>query len=414
MRYVIVGGSAAGISAAKTIRENDHSADITVISGEKSGPYYRPLLPLLIAGQKSESDILFPEDPLRGKNIASVLGTAIGVDVKKKEVLLASGERLPFESLLLATGGAPLKPSIDGLDGSGVYPLRTVAQAMQIRDAAANAGSVVVIGGGLVGIKAALALRERGTSSGKAPREVTVVEMLPEILNNRLDRRGAEIVRAAVSQKGITVLTGENVTGIVRRQSAVSGVKIGSGKTLKADMVAVAAGVRPDIAYLKRSGVQTNIGVLVNESLGTNIPGIYAAGDVVEGRDMLTGAKTVSGLWTNAVEMGRAAGMNMAGRNVKYPGFLSVMNAAEIAGVPFISVGTIEPEGRRYETISHEDDNGYWKLVLDGDFLAGAVFIGDLRHAGVYTNLIKSRVPVARVKDKVVKRAVGYTDFLSI
>jgi NADPH-dependent 2,4-dienoyl-CoA reductase/sulfur reductase-like enzyme len=145
----------------------------------------------------------------------------------------------------------------------------------------------------------------------------------------------------------------------------------------------------------------------------TNIPGIYAAGDVVEGKELVTGARTVSGLWSNALEMGRAAGANMAGGKVKYPGFLSIMNASEIAGVPFISVGLIEPEGERYETVSHEDENGYWKLVLDGELLVGAVSVGDLNHAGIYTSLIKNRIPISRVKEKIMKRAAGYADFLN-
>src|SRR5512143_1080992 len=335
MRYIIIGGSIAGLSAAKTIRENDSSGDITVISGEKSRPYYRPLIPTLIAGQKSVDEIHYAEDPLEGKNITSVLGTAVGVDTKKREVLLASGKRLSFDSLLIATGGAALKPPIPGLEGKGVYPLRSMANAVQIRDAAAAAASAAVIGGGLLGIKAALALREQETPSGRAPREVTVIEMLPEILNGRLDKRGAAIVRDAVERKGVTILTSQAVSGIMRRQTAVSGVKVRSGRVIKADVVVVAAGVKPNVEYLKRSGIETNKGVLVNESLETNIPGIYAAGDVAEGRDLLTGAKAVSGLWINALEMGRAAGMNMAGGNVKYPGFLSVMNAADIAGVPF-------------------------------------------------------------------------------
>ncbi len=120
MRYVIIGGSVAGIAAAKSIRENDSSGDITVVSGEKAGPYYRPLLPQLIAGQKGEQDIRYAEDPLEGRNVATKLGTAVGVDARKKEVRLASGERLLFDALLIATGGAPLRLSIPGLAGAHV------------------------------------------------------------------------------------------------------------------------------------------------------------------------------------------------------------------------------------------------------------------------------------------------------
>ncbi len=412
MRYVIIGRSIAGISAAKAIRQNDSSCDIMIISGEKAKPYYRPMIPYLISGQKCELDILYPEDPLQGEDVASVLGTATGVDAKKKEVLLASGERISFDSLLIATGGAALKPAIPGIKGEGVYPLRSMAHAVQIKAAADKAKSAVVIGGGLVGIKAALALRERSRSLGNPDVEVTVVEMLPEILNRRLDRRGAKIVRTAVEQEGVSVLCGETVSVIVRSEAGPSGVKLRSGRIVRADLVIVAAGVKPDIAYLKKSGIKTDRGVLVDDSLRTNIPGIYAAGDVAEVKDLVTGARTVSGLWSNALEMGRVAGVNMTGGNVKSSGFLSVMNAAEIAGVPFISVGLIEPEEGRYKIISHEDGDGYWKLVLDGEFLVGAVSVGDLNHAGIYTNLIKNRVPITKAKEKVVKRAAGYLDFL--
>ncbi len=120
MRYLILGGSVAGIAAAKAVRENDPSGDITVITGEKTKPYYRPLIPLLISGQKSEFDIHYPEDPLQGKNVASVLGTATGIDAKKREVLLASGERIRFDSLVIAKGSAALRPAIPGIDGTGV------------------------------------------------------------------------------------------------------------------------------------------------------------------------------------------------------------------------------------------------------------------------------------------------------
>jgi len=411
---VILGGSVAGLSAAKAIRQNDSSGEIVIVSGEKTSPYFRPLIPYLISGKKSEQDILYPEDPLQGKSISSVLGTATGIDAKKKEVLLASGERIPFDSLLIATGGAPLKLAIPGIDGQGIYPLRSIAHAVRIRAAADRAKKAVVIGGGLVGLKAAIALRERSLSKGNSDFPVTVVEMLPEILQQRLDRRGAEIVHSAVEQQGITILTREKVAAFSWNGSEVSGVKLQSGRTIPADLVVVAAGVKPDIGYLKHSGIKADRGVLVDEMLRTNIPGIYAAGDVAEGKELVTGDRMVSGLWINAFEMGRAAGANMAGGKVKYPGFLSIMNAAEIADVPFIAVGLIEAEGRGYETVSHEGETGYWKLVLDRDIFIGAVFVGDLSNAGIYTNLIKNRIPISRVKSRAVTRSVGYVDFAGV
>ncbi len=258
MRYVIIGRSVAGIAAARSIRQNSPSSDIIMISGENVPAYYRPMLPYLLAGQKSTQEISYPADPLEGLAVSLILGTATGVNAKKKEVLLASGERVAFDALLIVTGGGALKPAIPGIDASGVFPLRTMAQAMQIREAAEGADSVVVIGGGLVGIKAALALRE--SRNENAPRQVTVIEMLPEILNGRLDRRGARMVRAAVEQEGITVLTRAKVARIEQAGGRAAGVKLTSGRTIRGGLVIVAAGVKPNIAFLKKSGVKTGKG----------------------------------------------------------------------------------------------------------------------------------------------------------
>lgn len=413
MRYVIIGGSIAGMSAAKAIRENDTAAMITMISNENSKPYYRPMIPLVIEGQKSEADLAFLDDPLAKYNIQTMLGTATGVKERSKEVLLAQDRQIAYDKLLIATGGIPMVPAIRGAAGEGVFTFRTIDDAIRIRDASARARSAVVIGGGLVGIKAAIALRLKGAERSRELMEVTVVEMLSQILLQRLDKRGAEIIRSALVDD-ITIATDDSVIEIVREEGKPSAVKLASGKTVKADMIIIATGVRPSIGYLKDSGIQTSAGVLVNEFLQTNNSDVYAAGDVVEGKELLSQKTVVSGLWTNAVEMGRIAGINMTGKKVKYPGFLSVMNATEIAGIPFISIGLIEPEGGEYRTIINDRAEGYSKLVFKDEFLVGAVFVRDIKNAGIYTNLIKNRIPIARLKDKVVRRAAQYSDFLTL
>jgi nitrite reductase (NADH) large subunit len=399
-RYLILGGGVSGISAASAIRENDAAAEISIVADEKAGPYYRPLIPLLVSGRMSESEIKYPENPLQGKNVRLIHETAEKVDPKNKEVLLSSGNRLRFDALLLATGGIPAKPPIPGLDGQGVYFPRSLDQAIALRQAARGARNVVVIGGGLVGIKIALALREQSLPAGKPPLEVTVVEFLPEIINRALDRRGAAMIRAAVVKKGVAVLTGQTVSEIIRSPSAIKGVKLASGTILPADLLVVAAGVKPNIDFLERSGIRRSTGILVDEYLQTNISGIFAAGDVAEGMNLLTGARAVNGLWADALEMGRVAGTNMAGGKVRYPGFLPVMNASDIADIPFISAGIVEPEGNGFKTIVHEDASSYRKLVIDDEFLVGAVFVGNLEKAGRYVNLIKNRIPVSMLGNR--------------
>ncbi|MDA8100089.1 MAG: FAD-dependent oxidoreductase [Nitrospiraceae bacterium] len=409
MRYVIIGGSIAGISAAKAIRTKDSHAAVTVISGEPFGQYYRPLIPMLISGRKNESDILYPEDPLHAEGINRVVGSAIRVDTNTREVLLASGDRISYDRLLIATGGVALKPRIPGLDSTkAAFPLRNVIHAQKLRQHAASAASAVVIGGGLVGIKAALALREAGRPEGKAPMDVAVVEMLPEILNGRLDHDGAAAIRAAVEERGVDIHRNEQVKRLLSGSNGRSKVRLGSGGTVDADLIVVAAGVRPNIAFLRGSGIKTRRGVLVDETLLTNIPDVYAAGDVAEGVELLSGKRAVSGLWTNAQEMGRLAGLNMAGGNATYPGFLAVMNASEIAGIPFVSAGTIDTAGRGFDVAIGRENGKYWKLVKKGDFLVGVVLVGDISRAGLYVNLIKNRIPLKRDHDKVMRRMASY------
>ncbi len=414
MHYVLIGGGIAGISAAKAIRENETAAEITVISNERSKSYYRPMIPLLIEGQKSEAEITFPDDPFVKLGVKTIAGTATGVKTLPKEVLLASEERIAYDKLLIASGGNPIVPAIQGAMGEGVFTLRTVDDAIRIRDAVARARGAVVIGGGLVGIKAAAALRLSEAGHGREPVDVTVVEMLPQILGQRLDKRGAGIIRSALVDMGIAIETSQNVAEIVREKGKPSAVKLTSGKTIKADMIIIAAGVRPSIGYLRDSGIQSGAGVLVNEFLQTNIPDVYAAGDVVEGKELLRERITVSGLWTNAFEMGRCAGANMTGSKAAYPGLLSVMNATEIAGIPFISAGLIEPEGAEYMTVINDRSDGYSKFVFKDERLVGTVFVRDIKNAGIYTNLIRNRIPVARLQDKVARKALQYPDLLAL
>ena len=164
--------------------------------------------------------------------------------------------------------------------------------------------------------------------------------MEKHILPLRLDQRGAAIVTPHVEQEGISVLTGTTVKAIITKGDTVEAVKLVNGRTLPADVVIIGAGVRPNVAFLKGSGIAVRKGVVVDKMLRTNLTDVYAAGDVAETRDLVTGQSFVSGLWTNAVEMGRLAGMNMTGSSVSCEGYLPVMNATEIANIPVISAGT--------------------------------------------------------------------------
>jgi NAD(P)H-nitrite reductase large subunit len=404
MRYVILGGSIAGLTAAKTIRSLDKQGEIVIVSAENSPAYYRPLIPFLVQDAKKESDLFLTEDVLKEVKADFSNRTAERIDRSAKTVFLSGRKKLAYDRLLIATGASPLIPNIPGINSPSVHVLRTMTDALRLKESVKRAKQAVVIGGGMVGIKAAAALRHC-----PFPISVTIVEMGKHILPLRLDQRGAAIVTPHLEQEGISVLTGTTVKVVITKGDMVEAIKLANGRMLPADVVIIGAGARPNVAFLKGSGIAVRKGVVVDKMLRTNLPDIYAAGDVAETRDIVTGRSFASGLWTNAVEMGRLAGMNMAGSSASCEGYLPVMNATEVANIPIISAGMIEP-GRGYQATVTDTDGGYRKVVMKDGLVAGICFVGDVTNAGVYVNMIKNRVPVRNGKDKMQRGTATYAD----
>ncbi len=395
MKYVIVGGSIAGASAIKAIRANDPNGVITLVTAENPF-YYRPLIPLIIDDEITDEDIFFPEDIETSHGIRLISDTAVALDTEKKEVMLASAGRLRYDKLLIATGSVPLLPDVPGTEKA--FTLRTLTDAHKIKEAAAGSGKTVILGGGLVGIKAAGSLLKLGHN-------VTIIEKLSQILYPRLDQKGADIVQKKLEEKGLRFITTETITEVLD-----SGVRLTSGDVIDADLVILAIGVSPNTGWLQGSGLKTEKAVVVDELLKTSVEDCYAAGDVVQAMDLVEDEAAVSVLWTNAVDMGKAAGTNMSGGKRRYPGLLSVLNATEIEGVPMVSAGTVAKDGG--EVFIDNGNDGYRKLVFRDDRLIGAIFMGRLKNSGIYTNLIKNQTPLGDLKDKAIKGTLSYVDFM--
>jgi len=323
-----------------------------------------------------------------------------------KTVLLDDGQCLSYDRLLLATGSSPARPPIQGLDGPGVFFLRQWDDALAIREAAGQARQAVIIGGGRIGVKCAFALRHLGL-------EVTVVEMLHWIVPLQFDAVAGDIFNRAVRAQGIKLELGQGGREIVRQDGQVRAVLLEDGRRLEADLVVVAVGVRPNVELARQAGIQVRHGVLVDKGLRTSAPQVYAAGDVVETTDVATGESIVSGTWTNAAEMGRIAGVNMAGGVAEYDGALGVINALELAGIPVISVGLLEPPaGDGYRVFTWRRGNDYRKLVVRDNMLVGALLVGDIEGAGVYTGLIKRRADLGELAERLAEPRFSYAPLL--
>jgi NAD(P)H-nitrite reductase large subunit len=219
-------------------------------------------------------------------------------------------------------------------------------------------------------------------------------------------------VGQVLSGQGITVMLEETAQGVVREKGGVKAVVTRSGKRLEADMAVVGVGVRANTALASAAGVAVGNGVKVDGRLQTSAPGIYAAGDVVETTDIASGQTMVSATWTNAVAMGHTAGENMAGGHKDHPGALNIINAMEVAGLPVVSVGVVNPTDG-YEAYPHRVPGSYRKLVFRGERLVGLLMVGDLRGAGVYHSLIREGTDISQVKDQLTAGVYSYAHHLT-
>ncbi|MFH0808869.1 MAG: FAD-dependent oxidoreductase [Pseudomonadota bacterium] len=403
--YVIVGGGVAAIGAIEGIRSRDVRTPITLICRENHPVYGRPLIAEYLKGERSEEEIAYREPTFYEQMKVNLLldEEAEGVDTAARTVLLAMGERLGYKRLLLATGGKPFMPPVDGLRGPDVYTFTTLDDAKRLVAAAPNISRAVVMGGGLIGLKVAEGLHARGVA-------ITIVELAPRILSVAFDDTAGAIVLKRLETAGIEVHCNCSVAAVLREAGgAVRAVRLNDGRELPCNAVVVAIGVVPDKRLAELGGLTMNRGIVVDAYLRTSAARIYAAGDVAEAYDLSIKGKRVMPIWPNAYLQGRVAGKNMAGARERFLGGLP-MNSIAFHGVSTISAGVSNPQGNGYEILQHTDPErgSYKKMVLKRGRLVGYVLVGDVARAGLLTGLIREGVDVASLKDRLLSATFGY------
>ncbi|MFH1915243.1 MAG: FAD-dependent oxidoreductase [Pseudomonadota bacterium] len=385
MDYVIVGNGVSAIGAIEGIRQHDAEGRILVISDEAVPTYGRPLISYYLSDKIKFETLPYRPEAFYTKNKVEMklASRVVSVDTEARKVILEGGETVPYGKLLLATGGAPANPDLPGIDGTGVYNFTTVAHAEALRELVDKVKNVVVIGAGLIALKAAEGFAEKGVG-------VTIV-VRSRIMRTYFDETASDIIVEHLEKNGIRFMQGTGTKAIVRHgDGTIRGVETDQGM-VDADVVIVAAGVRPNMGLAVEAGIVTGKGIRVDDHMATSDPDVFAAGDVAEARDMLTGEFTVRPIWPNAYSQGRYAGLNMAGAAKPYTGGLS-MNSITYYGLATVSVGQTNPEeGSEMETFLDRERSVYRKLVFKGDTLVGCILIGDIDGAGFYTSFIKNR-----------------------
>ena len=398
MKHVIIGAGPTGVTAAEEIRRQDPSADITLISHEPEPPYSRMAIPYLIKNQIKENGtyIRLSGTHFDDQKITLLEGTVDSIDTGGKNLNLSGGESLIYDKLLIASGGTPLTPPIKGIDLPGVTPCWTLEHAREIIERAVSDAHIVLIGAGFISTTIVEALVERGGS-------LTIIEMEDRLIPRMMDNKGADIIRKWVEARGVTILTSARVDTIKQAGERLS-VSFAGQDALEADLVISATGVAPNISFLEGSGIDTDMGILVDEYLTSSDPNIYAAGDVAQAPDFLSDEKTVMAVQPVAAEHGRLAGINMVkGNTLAWNGSIN-MNVLDMLGLVSCSFGLWEGiDGGDSAELHRPEQNKYIKLQFQNDRLIGASSVGYTDHVGIFQGLIMGRVALGEWKEKLIE-----------
>ncbi len=402
-RYLVVGNSTAAIGGVEGIRATDREGCVTVVSREPYHTYSRPLISYLLAGEVGEEDMYYRSPAFYEESgVDARLSTEVtGVDPDARRVTCAGGLDIEYEELLVATGGSPVIPPLEGVDAAGVFTFLSWDDCRAVEGfLTSHEGEetrAVVIGGGLIGIKAAEALHARGVG-------VTVIELEERVLPLMLDEDGAKLAAEAVERAGVTLVCGVPAERIAVEAGAVVGVDLAGGARLDCDMVIVAAGVRPEITIAEGTDIETDRGILIDDRCATSCEHVYAAGDVAQVRVPLPGEAGVLPIFPSAYRQGKTAGANMAGAEETL-GSEFAMNSVQVFDLPVISVGRAGDDGQ--DVLRKVNGRSFRKIVLEGGRIVGALFVGDIDRAGIVTGMMRQGVNVAGMKDLLLTDELG-------
>jgi len=416
--HVILGAGPAGVIAAETLRKHAPQDSITLVGDEPDAPYSRMAIPYLLIGNIDENGTYLRKSASHFEDlrITQVKARVTRVDAAGKTVQLNNGQSLGFDKLLIATGSHPVRPPIAGMDLPGVHPCWTLADARAIQALAQPGARVLQMGAGFIGCIIMEALAARGV-------QLSVVEMGDRMVPRMMGPVAGGMIRDWCEAKGVQVFTGTKVEAIERSAGPEKGllgklaaavglssddasgallVRLSNGQTVEADLVISATGVRPAIGFLKDSGITCLQGVLTDEHLQTNVPGIYAAGDCAEAFDLVSQKTIVSAIQPNAAEQARVAALNMLGQNTELKGVTQI-NVLDTLGLISTSFGNWEGvAGGQSAVLTDKAAGRHLSLQFKDDVMVGCNSVGWTDHVGVMRGLVEGQVHLGDWKDRLL------------
>lgn len=386
---MIIGNSAAGLNALETFRKYQPHAPLTLISSEPGPAYSRVLLPYYLRSRIPYQNMFIRDAAYyRRLSVRTMFGeTVTGLDDENRELKLASGNHVPYDQLLIACGALPVMPPIPGLPGPGVHHLWTLTDAEHLAPYFQVGKKVLILGSGFVSLQAAWSAVQRGM-------EVSVYELMPQIMPRILDDQAAGLLQRKIIQYGVDLRLNINTERVQRQQDGKITVFAREQEPLTVDLVIVGTGVRPNTGFLLNSRLATDLGILVDEKMATNLPGIYAAGDVAQGPTAFGDRHAIHAFWPTAVEEGKVAGANMAGRALSYPGSLN-MNVTQMFGLTVASMGDFcSPDNQVLRQEIDLEQGKYLKIFGRAGVPVGALAVGGtelMAEFGILRALIRNR-----------------------
>ena len=403
-KYVIIGNSVAAISAIESIRERDKISLLTVVSKEPYFAYSRPLISYYLEGKVKPEKMYYRDKQFyQENNVELILGQeVVKILPEEKNIILSNKKKINYTKLLIACGGKPIVPQIKGVDKENVFTFTTWDEIKHLENVIKKKKEVVVIGAGMIGLKAAESLTNAGL-------KVTIIELADRVLSTVLDKKSASILHQHLKENKVELITVNTVEEITGKGMMVDGVILKNGKRIKTDIVVIAIGIIPNLDLVKSAGIKTNKGILVNEFMQTNIENIYAAGDVTETWDFLYKQNRPIPIWPLAYEQGKIAGTNMAGEKISYHGGLS-LNSIEVFNLPLITAGITTVEKDTYEILVkfQPERKMYKKIIIENGKIIGSILINNIERAGIITGLIKDQLDVSNFKNEILEDTFGY------
>ena len=379
--YAIIGGGAAGLNAAKAIRERDKTGSIYMLSNEAYPAYNRPMLTKsLVAGLDAEQIAVQEASWYEENNICLLLGkNVVSIDTEKKEIHTDDGAKFKYTKLIYALGSECFIPPIQGADQPEVIAIRRLSDTQKVTELLPQTKEAVVIGGGVLGLEAAWELK-------KARCKVTVLELAPRLMGRQLDEGAGEMIKAVSEAQGITIHTGVQIEAI-EGDGHVTGVRLGNGRVFPAQLVIVSCGVRANVAVAKAAGIETDRAVVVNSRMETSAADVYACGDCAQYQGINYA------IWPQAVEEGKTAGANAAGETLEYTGVPAALTFHGMNTALFAIGDNGSHPDLVYRTVEFKDmaRKQYEKYYFRNNRLCGAILIGDVSRMGEMTEAVEKR-----------------------